>query len=109
MTSRPRHAARSLDDARVRSGITYGLTDYRARLGSEGEVSALCIGTYCFAEIVYEITLHPRPASRRFTDAVETDQPLEPRTMWSGGESSHCHPVELSSGAAGTRALQFSV
>ncbi len=28
-----------------------------------------------FAEIVYEITLHPRPASRGFTGAVETDQP----------------------------------
>jgi hypothetical protein len=77
-TSRRRHAARFLDDARIRIGITYGLTDYRARLGSEGEVSALCIGTYCFAGGVHEITLHPRPASRGFTGAVETDQPRGP-------------------------------
>ncbi len=79
VTSRRRHAARFLDDARIRIGITYGLTDYRARLGSEGEVSALCIGTYCFAGSVHEITLHPRPASRGFTGAVETDQPWTSR------------------------------
>ena len=78
VTSRRRHAARFLDDARIRIGITYGLTDYRARLRSEGEVSALCIGTYCFAGSVHEITLHPRPASRGFTGAVETDQPRGP-------------------------------
>ena len=78
VTSRRHHAARFLDDARIRIGITYGLTDYRARLRSEGEVSALCIGTYCFAGSVHEITLHPRPASRGFTGAVETDQPRGP-------------------------------
>src|SRR5690606_36388962 len=60
---RHHHAARFLDDARFRAGITHGLTDYRARLRSEGEVSALSIGTYSFAGSVYEITLHPRPAS----------------------------------------------
>lgn len=78
MTSRRRHTARFLDDARIRIGITYGLTDYRARLCSEGEVSALGFGTYSFAGSVHEITLHPRPASRGFTGAVETDQPRVP-------------------------------
>src|SRR5690606_3284317 len=78
VTSRRRHTARSLDDARVRSGITYGLTDYRARLCSEGEVVALNVGNYWFAGSVHEITLHPRPASRRYTGAVETDQPRGP-------------------------------
>ena len=88
MTSRRRHAARFLDDARIRTGITYGLTDYRARLCSEGEVVALGFGNYFFAESVYEITLHPRPASRGFTGAVETDQPRGPSlegaavTLW---------------------------
>jgi hypothetical protein len=75
--SRHHRAARPLDDARIRVGITHGLTDYRARLRSEGEVSALGFGTYWFAGSVYEITLHPRPASRRFTSTVETDQPRE--------------------------------
>src|SRR5690606_3536706 len=75
VTSRRRHTARFLDDARVRIGITYGLTDYRARLCSEGEVVALCFGNYCFAGSVHEITLHPRPASRGLTSTVETDQP----------------------------------
>ena len=75
VTSRRRHTARSLDDARSRVGITHGLTDYRARLRSEGEVIAICIGNYVFAEIVFEITLHPRPASRRFAGDVETDHP----------------------------------
>ena len=78
VTSRRHHAARFLDDARIRIGITYGLTDYRARLCSEGEVVALCFGNYCFAGSVHEITLHPRPASRGFTGAVETDQPRGP-------------------------------
>src|SRR5690606_21989241 len=88
MTSRRRHAARALDDARVRIGITYGLTDYRARLCSEGEVVELCFGNYCLAGSVHEITLHPRPASRRYTGAVETDQPRGPScegaavTLW---------------------------
>lgn len=88
VTSRRHHAARFLDDARIRIGITYGLTDYRARLCSEGEVVALGFGNYFFAESVYEITLHPRPASRGFTGAVETDQPRGPSlegaavTLW---------------------------
>ena len=69
-------------------GITYGLTDYRARLGSEGEVVALGFGNYGFAGSVHEMTLHPRPASRRYTGAVETDQPRGPScegaavTLW---------------------------
>ena len=75
MTSRLRHPASPLDDARIRDGDTLGLTDYRARLSSEGEVSALRVGTCCFAEIVNEITLHPRPASRSFAGNVETDHP----------------------------------
>lgn len=88
VTSRRHHAARFLNDARIRTGITYGLTDYRARLCSEGEVVALGFGNYFFAESVYEITLHPRPASRGFTGAVETDQPRGPSlegaavTLW---------------------------
>ena len=90
VTSRRRHTARFLDDARIRIGITYGLTDYRARLGSEGEVVALGFGNYCFAESVYEITLHPRPASRGFTGAVETDQP-----RGSFSRRSRCRTVEL--------------
>src|SRR6185503_15456460 len=52
-----------------------GLTDYRPRLGSEGEVRLLLIGSYCFAGSVHEITLHPRPASRGRTGDVETDHP----------------------------------
>lgn len=88
--SRRRRSARSLDDARIRGGITHGLTDYRARLRSEGEVSALSIGTYCFAGGVHEITLHPRPASRGFTGAVETDQP---RGLLSKGPLSLCGVV----------------
>ena len=91
VTSRRRHAARFLDDARVRIGITYGLTDYRARLCSEGEVVALCFGNYGFAGSVHEITLHPRPASREFTSTVETDQP-----RGSSCEDDRCHSVELS-------------
>jgi hypothetical protein len=79
VTSRRHHAARPLNDARIRGGVTHGLTDYRARLGSEGEVSALSIGTYWFAGSVYEITPHPRPAARGFAGAVETDQPRELR------------------------------
>src|SRR5690606_11415239 len=88
VTSKRHHTARFLNDARVRIGITYGLTDYRARLCSEGEVVALCFGNYSFAGSVREITLHPRPASRGFTGAVETDQPRGPSfegtavTLW---------------------------
>src|SRR5690606_41390239 len=93
MTSRRRPAARSLDDARVRIGITYGLTDYRARLCSEGEVVALCFGNYCFAGSVHEITLHPRPASRRYTGAVETDQPRGPSCEGAAVTLCNCQPV----------------
>ena len=46
VTLRLSDGASSLDDARVRVGSTPGLTDYRARLSSEGEVGALSIGTY---------------------------------------------------------------
>ena len=120
VTSRPRHTARSLDDARVRGGITHGLTDYRTRLGSEGEVVALCIGNYWFAEIVYEITLHPRPASRSVTGAVETDQPLEPVSLSAsrqGEPLSHCgivgwmpgRPPGFGAGCRGIRALQSTL
>lgn len=76
-------AASSLNDAGDRIGNAFGPTDYRARLGSEGEVSALSFGTYCFAEVVYEITLHPRPASRCHTGDVETDHP----------RAGHCHTL----------------
>ncbi len=87
VTSRRRHAASPLNDAGIRSGNTYGPTDYRARLCSEGEVSALGFGTYWFARSVNEITLHPRPASRRITSDVETDHPRGPP---SEGPLSHC-------------------
>src|SRR5690625_869654 len=66
----------SLNDASYRNESYPGLTDFEARLGSEGEVGALRIGTYWFAEIVNEITLHPRPASFTNTTIVETDHPL---------------------------------
>lgn len=101
VTSRRRHAARPLNDARIRGGVTHGLTDYRARLRSEGEVSALSIGTYCFAGSVYEITPHPRPASRGFAGAVETDQPRELRNGAAVVTLLSCH-----AGAIGTRASQ---
>ena len=95
VTSRPRHAARPKDDAGIRTRVTCGPTDYRpAASRSKGEVVALCIGNYCFAEVVYEITLHPRPASRGFASTVETDQPRELLI-----EVNRCHTVELSPGA----------
>ena len=102
VTSRRRHAARFLDDARIRIGITYGLTDYRARLCSEGEVVALGFGNYCFAGSVHEITLHPRPASRGFTGAVETDQPRGPSCEGAAVTLWNCQP-----GRRSIRALQF--
>jgi hypothetical protein len=37
-------------------------------LGSKSEVSALCVGTYGFPGVVYEITLDPRLASRGSND-----------------------------------------
>ena len=92
VTSRRRHAARSLDDASTRDGITHGLTDYRARLRSEGEVRLLLIGSYWFAGGVHEITLHPRPASRSYADDVETDHP---RAFLRAKD--RCHTVELPS------------
>src|SRR3954470_21226593 len=58
-------------------------------LRSESEVSALGIGTCCFPRIVDEMTVDPRPASRRHTGNVETDHP---RT---GRAASRCHTVEL--------------
>jgi hypothetical protein len=63
----------SLVDARIRVESVPGLTDFVARSGGEGEVGALGIGTYWFAESVREITLHPLPASPGNTTVVETD------------------------------------
>lgn len=37
----------------------------RSRLGSEGEIRLLLVGSYFFAQIVKEITVHPLPASLR--------------------------------------------
>jgi len=55
-----------------------GLTDFDGGLlGGESEVGALCVGTYWFARGVYEITLHPRPASLRLRRTVETDHPQD--------------------------------
>lgn len=45
-------------------------------LGSESEVSALCIGTCCFPRIVCEITVGPRLASLFTATGVETCHPL---------------------------------
>ena len=54
-----------------------GLTDFDGGLlGGESEVGALSVGTYWFAQGVYEITVHPRPASFRLRHTVETDHPL---------------------------------
>lgn len=67
-----------------------GLTDFDGGLlGSESEVGALCVGTYWFARGVYEITLHPRPASFRLRRTVETDHPRVGRRVT-------FHTVELS-------------
>ena len=55
-----------------------GLTDFDGGLlGGESEVGALSFGTYWFARGVYEITLHPRPASLRLRRTVETDHPQD--------------------------------
>ena len=64
------------NDARHSSESNYWLTDFGARSGGEGEIGALVLGTYEFAEGVNEITLPPRPASLRRAGAVETDHPL---------------------------------
>lgn len=53
----------SLADARNRDESYPGLTDFRTRSSGECEVGALVIGTYRFADIVNEISLHSRPAS----------------------------------------------
>ena len=50
-------------------------------LRSESEVSALGIGTCCFPRIVHEMTVGPRPASRRHTGNVETDHPRTGRDV----------------------------
>ena len=73
--SDPGQQLSSLDDASYRVESDPGLTDFRARSGGEGEVVARVIGNYRFADIVNEISLHPRPASPRSTTTVETDQP----------------------------------
>lgn len=74
MTSDP--GSGPLGDASYRAGSTPGLTDFRPRSGGEGEVGALGIGTYWFAEGVNEITPRPRPASPSSTSNVETSHPL---------------------------------
>ena len=65
----------SLADARNRGESYLGLTEFGTRSGGEGELGALGIGTYWFAESVDEMTLHPRPASPETTTIVETDHP----------------------------------
>ena len=45
--------------------------------GDSGWRYFVVIGSYLFAGGVYEITPHPRPASREFADDVETDHPRE--------------------------------
>jgi len=66
----------TLDDASYRVERSPGLTDFEARLSSEGEVVARRFGNYWFEGIVNEISPHPRPASPEATTTVETDQPL---------------------------------
>ena len=51
-------------------------TDFGARSGGEGEISALRIGTCCFPRMVNEVTMGPRPASAVSTANVETCHPL---------------------------------
>ena len=60
----------------------------KGNLRREGEVglgrdSALGIGTYCFACVVNEISMHPRPASHSHADNVETDHP-HAQPVWLG-------------------------
>jgi hypothetical protein len=90
---RRNRAASPLDDAGLRLGNDH-LADGLHVLGclrSESEVSALGIGTCCFPRIVDEMTVGPRPASRRHTGDVETDHPH------AGRRADHCHAVELPS------------
>jgi hypothetical protein len=70
-------ASGPLVDASDRAEGVPGLTDLHTRSGGEGEVGARCIGTYCFATMVDEITSPPRPASPGTTTDVETCHPLE--------------------------------
>ena len=44
--------------------------------GSENVVGAILFGTYWFARIVNELSVHSRLASLRSTTTVETDHPL---------------------------------
>ena len=69
----------SLDDARHRAGSNSradGLKVQAAISGSENVVGAILFGTYWFARIVYELSVHSRLASLRSTTTVETDHPL---------------------------------
>jgi hypothetical protein len=68
-------ASGPLVDASDRAEGLPGLTDLHTRSGGEGEVGALCIGTYWFATMVDEITSPPRPASPGTTSDVETCHP----------------------------------
>ena len=69
----------SLDDARHRAGSNSradGLKVQAAISGSENVVGAILFGTYWFARIVNELSVHSRLASLRSTTTVETDHPL---------------------------------
>src|SRR5688572_205724 len=46
-----------------------------------------------FAEIVYEITLHPRPASRGFAGDVETDHPHGSPHRFETGSAGRCRTL----------------
>lgn len=72
-----------------------GLTDFGARLSSEGEVVARIFGNYNFASIVNEISLHSRPASLEATTSVETDQPLI--LLTNAAEAAHAIAISASS------------
>ena len=53
-----------------------GLKVQAAISGSENVVGAILFGTYWFARIVNELSVHSRLASLRSTTTVETDHPL---------------------------------
>ena len=74
-------------------------------LRSESEVSVLFIGTCFFPEIVYEITLDPRPASRSHTGDVETDHPLEWASVVLCGVFVIAYGVRAAASAAVNRSL----
>jgi hypothetical protein len=79
-----------LADVSYRAEGTPGLTDHRARSGGEGEVGALCVGTYWFATRIYEITSPTRPASPGTTSTVETCHPRDGPTP---GKARNCREL----------------